>query len=141
MKPVFRPLLVAALACVATAVATAADWVLVAHPDSAPASLSKEDVKNILLGNKTKWDAGGLIKLAVLTEGPVHDAVIQNFAARTADQFDKYWKKQVFTGKGVAPEAFKTDAELVAYVAKTPGAFGYVATGSAGTGVKTVAVP
>lgn len=56
----------------------------------------------------------------------MHDAVIQAHTQRSADQFDKYWKKLVFTGKGSAPATAKSDAEVLAYVAAHPGAVGYV---------------
>ena len=134
-----RPLLAALAFALTVVLAAAADFSLVTNP-SGPDSLSKDDVKNILLGNKTKWDAGGLIKLAILTEGAVHESVIQEFTARSSDQFEKFWKKQVFTGKGSAPDAFKTDADLIAFVAKTPGAFGYIAAGTTPNGVKLVKV-
>ncbi len=140
MKHLFRLLLIAAGLLVAMTLTRAADVVFITNPSTAADSLSKDDVKNILLGNKTKWDAGGIIKLTVLTTGAAHEAVIQEFTARSADQFDKYWKKQVFTGKGSAPDAFQTDAELLAFVAKTPGAFGYIASGTTPTGVKVVTV-
>jgi len=122
-----------------SALAVAADFTLIAHP-SVPDALSHDDVKNILLGNKTKWDDGRVIKLAVLSEGAANEAVVQSFTTRSADQFDKYWKKQVFTGKGVAPDAFKTDAEMIAFVAKTPGSFGYISAGAKPDGVKTLVV-
>lgn len=140
MKNFLRLILVASGLLTACALSRAADAAFVTHPSNASAALSKEDVKNILLGNKTKWDSGGVIKLAVLTEGAVHDAVVQVFTARSADQFDKYWKKQVFTGKGIAPDAFKTDADMLAFVAKTPGAFGYVSSSAKTEGVKILSV-
>lgn len=117
--------------------AFAADGVFITHP-SGPDSVSRDEIKSILLGNKTKWDNGTVIHLAVLTDGPIQDRVAQEYAARSADQFEKYWKKQVFTGKGAAPESLKSDADMIAYVAKTPGAFGYA--GSAGAGVKVLTI-
>lgn len=129
MKTMLNFFLLAALILSAGAL-KAADFVLIANPSVTEASLSKDDVKNILLGTKTRWDSGGNITLAVLTDGAAHDAVIQTFTARTADQFEKYWKKQVFTGKGSAPDSFKTDADMIAFVAQTPGAFGYVTAAS-----------
>ena len=120
--------------------ARAADYLIVANPAVPVSAVSKEDLKNILLGNKASWDGGGAIKLALLTEGSVHETVIQAVASRSADQFDKYWKKLVFTGKSVAPDTFKTEAELLAFVAKTPGAVGYAAAGAATDGVKVLKV-
>jgi ABC-type phosphate transport system substrate-binding protein len=129
------------LACTVLAVAArAADYQFIAHPDTSTSTLSKEDAKNILLGSKGKWDNGTVIKLAILTGGPTHDKVINDITSRTADQFDKYWKKQVFTGKGVMPEAMADDAAMVAYVARTPGAFGYVSAGARTDGVKVLTV-
>ena len=131
-------LFVLSLTCMA-ALASAEDFVLITHP-SGPDTLSKDDVTSILLGNKTKWDSGGNIKLAILTEGPAHEAVVQTFTSRSADQFSKYWKKQVFTGKGSSPDAFNNDADMVAFVAKTPGSFGYIASGTATNGVKVIKI-
>jgi len=132
----FLSILLAFLA-LAAAGARAADGVFITHP-SGPDAVSKEEIKSILLGNKTKWDSGTLIHLAVLADGSIHDGIVQEYTARSADQFEKYWKKQVFTGKGSAPESLKSDSEMIAYVAKTPGAFGYV--GAAGAGVKVLTV-
>jgi ABC-type phosphate transport system substrate-binding protein len=133
-----RSLLSLLVGTVLALAAHAADYQLIAHPDVGTATLSKEDAKNILLGNQGKWASGTIIKLAVLSGGPTHDKVINDLTARTADQFDKYWKKQVFTGKGVMPETLADDAAMVAFVAKTPGAFGYVSGGAKTDGVKTV---
>ena len=118
--------------------ARAQDAVFITHPNSGDVALSGDDLKAILLGNKTKWDAGGVIKLVVLTEGAVHDKVVRDHTQRSADQFDKYWKKLVFTGKGMPPGTAKTDADVIDYVSKNPGAFGYVAKEGAGDKVKIV---
>ena len=120
--------------------ARAADYLIVANPSVSASVVSKGDLKNILLGNKANWDGGGTIKLALLTEGSVHETVIQTVTSRSADQFDKYWKKMVFTGKSVAPDTFKTEAELLAFVAKTPGAVGYATAGADTNGVKVLKV-
>jgi ABC-type phosphate transport system substrate-binding protein len=123
-----------------TLLGRAQDAVFIAHPGVSD-TISADDAKNILLGIKTKWDGGaGNIKLIVLAEGPVHEKVIRDYTQRSPDQFDKYWKKLVFTGKGIAPAAAKTDAEVVEFVSKNTGAFGYVAKESAGDKVKILPI-
>ncbi len=134
----FRFALILLCGCLAAAL-RGQDVAVIAHPSVNESSLSSDDVGNILLGKKTTWSAGA-IKVAILSEGPAHDAMLKTYAQRTADQFDKHWKKLVFTGKGIMPAQFKTEAELVDYVAKTPGAFGYIAPGSANASVKVVPV-
>lgn len=136
MKKLF---LLSLLCAAVTGALHAQDAALIVHPASAEVKLSPDDVKGLLLGTKTKWDGGTVVKLVVLAEGPVHEKVIKDFTQRTGDQFDKYWKKQVFTGKGIMPHVAKSDAEVVEYVAKTPGSFGYVARESATAAVKVVA--
>jgi ABC-type phosphate transport system substrate-binding protein len=133
-------LLLAAALCGLALGAHAQEAVFVTNTAAGDVSLSGDDVKSILLGNKTKWDGGGNIKLVVLTEGAVHDKVIRDHTQRSPDQFDKYWKKLVFTGKGMPPAAAKTDAEVIDYISKNPGSFGYVAAESAGDKVKVIAI-
>lgn len=134
MKTLFTLLALA----VSTVAGHAAGVVFITHPATAEAAVSADEAKNILLGNKTKWGSGPNIKLVILTEGPVHDEVIKDHTQRTADQFDKHWKKLVFTGKGSMPATGKTDAEIIAYVAANPGAFGYVAKDSVTSQVKVL---
>lgn len=128
------PLLVASAAFL-----HAEDVSFIAHPSTADAALDAEAIKSILIGNKTKWESGTALKLGVLKEGPVHEKVVRDYTQRSADQFDKFWKKLVFTGKGMAPATFSDDAEAVAWVAKTPGALAYVAPASVTPAVKVVA--
>lgn len=131
-------LLVLAFAA-AVGLARAQDAAFVAHPGVADGAVSAADIKNILLGTKSNWKSGPL-RLIVQTEGPVHAKVIQQFTQRSPDQFDKYWKKQVFTGKGTMPATAKTDADVIAFVASTAGAFGYVAATSVTDTVKLLEV-
>jgi ABC-type phosphate transport system substrate-binding protein len=136
----FRTILFTAILAGFTTCLRAADVSYVVNPQSTETSLSADDLKSILLGNKIKWDGGGVIKLAVLTAGPVHEQVMQERTQRSADQFDKYWKKLVFTGKGVLPTQAADDAAVIDYVAKTPGALGYVASTSVTAQVKVLAI-
>lgn len=122
------------------AVGRAQDATFVVNKDTKIATASSDDIRNILLGNKQKFDDGTVIKLAILSDGPVHEKVVRDFTQRSTDQFDKYWKKLVFTGKGIMAAQFKTDADLIDYVSKTPGGFGYVAKASVTSAVNAVEI-
>lgn len=135
-----RNLLIVAALAVFAVVGRAQEPVFVAHPAVVESALSPEQVKNILLGTKTRWDSGPVIKLVILTRGEVNDAVIRDYTQRSADQFDKFWKKQVFSGKGAMPATGGTDAEILAFVAANPGAFGYIDKSSVTPAVKVIAV-
>lgn len=112
----------------------------IVNPQGCDASLSADDLKAVLLGNKIKWNGGGVIKLAVLTSGAAHDKVMQDYAQRSSAQFDNYWKKLVFTGKGVMPQQAADEAAIVDYVARTPGALGYVSASAVSDRVKVLPV-
>jgi ABC-type phosphate transport system substrate-binding protein len=133
-----------ALLCILAAFAVGAaargqDVAFIVHPAVKEAELSAAEVKGILLGTKTNWSSGPL-KLAVQGRGALHDLVIQRFTQRSSDQFEKYWKKQVFSGKGTLPTVAASDGEMIAFVAGNPGAFGYVDAGSVTAAVKRVEV-
>lgn len=122
------------------AVARAEDGVFVVNRDTKVASISAETARNILLGNSVRFDDGSAIRLVVQTAGPVHEEIIRDYTRRSTDQFEKYWKKQVFTGKGIMPTQCASDAEVIDFVSRTPGAFGYVARSSVTSAVAEVAI-
>jgi len=117
-----------------------ADVVIVANAEAGVDSIGKSDLEKIMLGKKKKWDNGTKIKIAILKEGDTHESFTKDFTGKTASQFKSYWKKLVFTGEGIQPKSFKTEEDLVAYVAKTKGAVGYISSSTAADGVTTVAV-
>src|ERR1700753_3331478 len=104
---------IAAILIGLTSSAFAGDGVFIANKDLKITSISADDAKNILLGNKVKTDDGIVIKLSILSDGPVHEKVVRDYTQRSTDQFEKYWKKQVFTGKGIMPNQAKDDADQV----------------------------
>jgi ABC-type phosphate transport system substrate-binding protein len=118
----------------------AGDIVIVANSEAGTDSLSKSDLESIMLGKKKKWDNGTKIKIAILKAGDTHENFTKEYTGKTASQFKSYWKKLVFTGEGIQPKSFKTEDELVAYVAKTKGAVGYVSAGTSADGVTSVTI-
>ncbi len=105
----------------------AASEVMVVANDSVPLeSLSRDAVQEIFLGRKTRWSDGQKITLATLKEGEEHGDFLRMYVGKTPHQFKNYWKSQVFTGRGKAPEAFTSPDELAEFVTNTPGAIGYL---------------
>ncbi|HPW68782.1 MAG: substrate-binding domain-containing protein [Deltaproteobacteria bacterium] len=105
----------------------AASEVMVVANDSVPVeSLSRDAVQEIFLGRKTRWSDGQKIVLATLKEGDDHRDFLRMYVGKTPHQFQNYWKSQVFTGRGKAPDAFTSPDELAEFVANTPGAIGYL---------------
>jgi ABC-type phosphate transport system substrate-binding protein len=138
LKPIIACLLLVAL--LSPALSIASDVVVIANQDVAASSLGANDIKEIFLGKKTSWDNGAKIVLVVQDRTDARDVFLKAYVKKTASQYDNYWKKQVFTGKGKTPKSFSSDQEIVDYVAQTPGAISYVSSDAATGNTKTISV-
>ena len=103
-----------------------AEQIIIVNKTVTISSIDKETVKNIYLGRKNQWDNGTKIYPVMLQGGQTHENFIANMVKKTTKQFSAFWKKAVFTGKGKPPKAFASEAELVAFVAQTDNAIGYI---------------
>ena len=76
----------------------------------------------------------------LLKSGAAHEAFLKDYVGKTDSALETYYRSLVFTGKGSMPKTFATDAEVVAFVEKTKGAIGYVATGTSTGAAKVLEV-
>jgi ABC-type phosphate transport system substrate-binding protein len=116
-----------------------AEETVLVNGSSAVAGISDDDLKDYYLGKKGSWPDGSKVIVVVLKDGASHENLMKKLGKSTS-QFSTGWKKLVFTGKGSMPEQVGSEDELVAYVAKTPGAIGYADAGKAKDGVKAIPV-
>ncbi|MGB0370301.1 MAG: hypothetical protein ACPGN3_03060 [Opitutales bacterium] len=111
----------------------AADYLLITHPSNPVNSVSAKDVESILSGQNNRWESGSAVRLAVYKGGDFHEATIKALTGRSGSQFKRFWKKLIFTGKGIAPKEQKDVAEMVDFVTSTENSFGYVPAGQEGS--------
>jgi ABC-type phosphate transport system substrate-binding protein len=104
--------------------------------------LSREEVSRLFLRKVVTWDGGAAVtpvdqgEESVVRRSFTHDVHRQDVGWVKA-----YWERLSFTGQGGAPTEVASDAVVLATVARTPGAIGYVsATASLPTDVKAVRV-
>ena len=117
-----------------------ADILIVANKSVPAESLEKSELKDIFLGDTIKWQDKSKINIVVQKDGKAHSEFVKEITRKSASQFRNYWKKMVFTGKGSSPKSFDKSADLLAYVAETKGAIGYVDAGIQPKGVKVIKV-
>ena len=129
-------LLVSAAVCAASA----ADLKIVAGPGVSVSSISADEIKAVFLATKTSLSDGSRAEPVFEKGGPVHDAFLKEYLGKTDAALQTYYRSLVFTGKGSMPKTLPGDAEVVAYVAKTKGALGYVSSGASTAGVKVLEV-
>ena len=117
-----------------------AEEVVIVKAGHSSKQIPKKRLKKLLLGKSKKWPSGEKVILAVLTHGPTHENFIKKYARKTPKQFTNYWRKLVFSGKGKMPKSFSSETELIKFVAKTPGALGYVDSATRRDGVTALPV-
>jgi ABC-type phosphate transport system substrate-binding protein len=118
----------------------AADIKLIANPSIGVSSVSTDEVKRMFLLEKSTLDDGTRVEPVVAKGGPTHDAFLKQYLSRTDSALQTYYRSLVFTGKASMPKTLGSEAEVVAYVAKTKGAIGYVSAAAVTAGVKTLDV-
>lgn len=134
------PLLIGLVSVVAMFAAPAmAEETVILNGAAAVTTLSEDDLKDYYLGKKASWPDGSKVVVVVLKDGPSHEKLMSKLG-KSSSQFTTGWKKLVFTGKGAMPEQVGSEDELVAFVAKTPGAIGFADAGKVKDGVKAIPV-
>jgi len=133
-----------------------AGWVIVAGVNSFAESfkvianssvktdiISKAELKRVFLEERISLADGTHVEPVLMKEGAVDEAFVQQYLGVTEDDLQTYYHTLLFTGRGYIPKVLDSDAEVVAYVARTRGAIGYVSASASAVGVKTlvIAVP
>ena len=65
---------------------------------------------------------------------------MREYLGKSDAALQAFYRSLVFTGKASMPKTLGSDAEVLAYVAKTKGAVGYVSSDASTAGVKTLEV-
>ena len=122
-----------------TAVAASAQGVKVIANSSVQAdAISASDLKSVFLEEKNSLPGSGHVEPVLAKGGPAHEAFVKHILGRTDSDLQTYYRSLVFTGRGSMPRMLDSDDAVVAYVAKTRGAIGYVSTTTSAEGVRTL---
>ena len=134
--------LVLSLAVPALAVA-ADDFVVIVHPSVTGASIRRPDLAAVFLKKAARWGSGGsAIPVDQSGTSPVRESFSKAVLGMPVAAAVQYWQKQMFETKPLRPPVVRgSDAEVIAFVAKTEGAVGYVSkTATLPPVVRTIAV-
>jgi len=135
-----KVLLVAAgLMIFAPVAALASDVKVIANSAVSADTISAAELKRVFLEEKRSLD-GTHVEPVLEKDGPVHEAFLQEYLGISEDDLQAYYRTLLFTGRGFMPKVFGSDAEVVAHVARTRGAIGYVSSAASVGGVKTLAI-
>jgi TonB family protein len=120
--------------------AVAGKVTIIANPSVRADAISAREVKSVFLGERNSLLDGTHVEPVLSKGGPAHAMFLKDYLGQNDDALQNYYRSLVFTGKGSMPKILRSDEEVVAYVAKTRGAIGYVGATATLDGVKTLAV-
>jgi TonB family protein len=132
--------LVAVVILFDTARVLAVEVKLIANPSVKADMIAAEELKKVFLEENSSLSDGTHVEPVLAKRGSVHQAFLRQYLGRTDDDLQTYYRALVFTGRGSIPKQLGSDAEVVAYVAKTRGAIGYVSADTTTEGVKVLAI-
>ncbi|MDM8526107.1 hypothetical protein QUF80_22255 [Desulfococcaceae bacterium HSG8] len=121
-----KRLIVGLLAMMAFSSTAFADVIIIANKNVPENTLSRKEIKEIFLGKRVQWGDHSRIHVATVRDVGIHKMFLKQYLNKSRAKWKSYWKRMVFTSRGVPPRSVNTEAELIAYVTETEGAVGYV---------------
>lgn len=101
-------------------------------------AIAQDDLREIFLGTQHSLSDGSRVAPVVLSGGAIHELFLKSYLGKSTEAFRTWWLQMVFTGQGLLPKTFASDAALVDYVARTRGAIGYSARANVRGNVKSI---
>lgn len=137
----FRLLLAAAgLIGIAGANPPAGNIKVIANSTVKEDRISLRELKSVYLGKSSSLGDGTRVEPVLARNGAAHEAFLRHCLGQSDDQLQTYYRSLVFSGKASMPRQVNSDAEMVAYVARTRNAIGYVSADTDTGGVKILAL-
>jgi TonB family protein len=128
----------AALTLFASVNLLASDIKVIANSSVKSDTISAADLKHVFLEERISLADGTHVEPVIERNGPAHQAFLHEYLGMSDDDLQIYYRTLLFTGRGSKPKELGSDAEVVAYVARTRGAIAYVSRAAGTEGVKTL---
>ena len=119
----------------------ASSYKVIVHPSNPAAQITRLKVGEFFLKKATRWPEGlPVMPVEPSGKSQVRQRFTLEIFGKQVIAISAYWQQMIFSGKGVPPPEKSNDADVVAFVRDTPGAIGYVWSGTDVSGVKVVTV-
>jgi hypothetical protein len=117
-----------------------AQAIIIANPSIKSAEVSRGDLKDVFTGVASSLKDGSKATPVLLKGGPVHDEFLSAYIGKSDTAFKATWRSLVFSGQSSMPKSLDSETAMVAFVAQTPGAIGYISKATPHGGVKVLIV-
>ncbi len=114
---------------------------VVVNSNNPVVSITARDASDYFLKKETKWANGQtVVPVDLSPKSSVREDFSTFVHGKSVAAIKSYWQQFVFAGKGTPPIEKNTDAEVVEFVKKNPGAIGYVSVNADVSGVKVITI-
>lgn len=104
-----------------------ADPLIVANTSSQQQNLSLRELRNLFTMKKRFWANESEVTVFVLpNDHPTHDRFCKKLLNIFPHQLQSIWYRKIYTGTGQGPNQIDDAPSLLAAIAETPGAIGYI---------------
>jgi ABC-type phosphate transport system substrate-binding protein len=120
------------LALFGVRVAAPADegYQLIVHVASPLTEVTRDELSRFFLRQSSRWaDGKEVLPVDQSSRSAVRDVFSRGVLRQPLPAVESYWRRQIASGRALPPPVKTSDAEVLAYVASTPGAVGYVSGG------------
>jgi len=105
----------------------ASDFEIIGNQGLSVSQLSVDQLKDIYLGKKLFWDTNVRILPAYLDFSfSSSQEFLTEVLGLGANQFLDYWRRKLFSGRGIPPKRLNNVQEILEYVQNHPGSIGVV---------------
>jgi hypothetical protein len=113
---------------------------VIAHSGVGVNEISLDDLRAVFLGTRTSLKHAGPVRPVLGQDHTSLRRFASTYLGKSIPALETYYRGLIFTGKGTLPVGFASEEEVMAYVARTPGAIGFVRESTPGGPVKTLRV-
>lgn len=104
---------------------------IVVHPSNTLTSVDQKFLADVFLKKKTYWDDKKVIVVADLwSSSRVRREFSEKILDRPVSAVRNYWQQLLFSGRGIPPPEFKSETEMLNFIATHEDAIGYVSVGT-----------
>lgn len=118
-----------------------AGYLVIVNASNPVTEMRRAEVADLFLKRRGNWDTGVPVAPVDLPpEAATRQAFSREVLGKPPSAVARYWIQEIFANRGTPPVVKSTPAAVVALVAATPGAIGYVPTDAATGGVHVLRV-
>lgn len=136
MKTILSVFVLTVLCGLCSLTTTAVAQISVVVAKSSPHRVSKEEAKNMFLGNQTTWANGAKVQIADQSDSDVGKEFYGKYIGKTPNQVKNQWFRLVLAGQGKPVLKCSDDEAVKKAVAADPNVIGFIATKSLDASVK-----